>query len=316
MSGQPLTTPEKSGRRITLILLSALVMAGLIVLSALSLTGVFRLGRPEASSVATASRIDASKKPVEPTARFDPGDLRIYCTARVRAFEDTIVEARWLKGKQLVRSFARPFSRLTGISAGRLFPSTADVAFFIERPQGGWTPGTYVVQVRLDGRTAGSADFAVTGGQGEEEGPQQNTYREPDGSFTVSYPADWSVADPASLGDALAGFISPGSGDFPARFVVLLTEYESAEPEYLNGMLALPAGEQGFAAYSLGEARGARRTYNWVFATEGGPVELKSTQVVMPGGKGVYALNCHSLASEFDDNAPAFNAIINSFRVQ
>ena len=306
------------GHRTAVITACAVALVALIALFAVSLTGVVRVGRPAASSVATARSINASRRPVEKVTRFASSDSRIYCTARVRAFEDTVVEARWRLGRRLVKSFARPFSALTGVSAGRLFTTAADVAFYIETPPGGWGAGNYTVEVRLDGKASGSAAFSVSGGESAEQVPGVSTYTDSGGAFSVSYPAGWIEADPDSLGDALAGFVSPVKGEYPARFAVLLTDYASAEPDYLNGLLAKEAQPQQetFTAYSLGETRGARRTYGWAMESGDSTLQLKSIQVVMPGVEGVYALNCHSLASEFDENLAAFNAIINSFRVQ
>lgn len=315
---QPGREPGLKGRRTAAVSISALCLVVLIALLAVSLTGVVRVGRPAASSVATARRLSGSNRPAEPVTDFAESDTRIYCTAGVRAFDDTVLEARWRRGRQLVKSFARTFSALTGVSAGRLFTARANVAFYIERPAGGWVAGDYTVEVRLDGRTAGSARFSIAGGEGEDLAPGVSTYRDSGGAFTVSYPAGWSEADPATLGDALAGFVAPGAGEYPARFAVLLTDYTSAEPDYLNGILAqsTPPQQETFTAYSLGDARGARRTYSWSFESGETTLPLRSIQVVLPGKYGVYALNCHSLASGFDANLPAFNSIINSFRVE
>jgi hypothetical protein len=187
------------------------------------------------------------------------------------------------------------------------------VAFYLQRPTGGWQPGSYTVGLSIDGKAAGSASFSISSDGSSRQG---TTYKDPSGLFSVDVPRGWTQMDQQSTGGALAGFMGPAAGSYAPRFVVVSTPMTSATPESLNATLAsggVPEQER-FTAITLGTLVGARRTYEWDLDESGNKTRLKSIQVVVDMGNGkVLEINCHSQALEFDENLPTFNSVINSF---
>jgi hypothetical protein len=304
-------------RKIWAIVITALVVAALIALGVVFLTGVVRFGNVKISSVAMASRVDAkTSKPVGKATRFTAGQQHIYCCAYARAFEDTVIESRWYHGAELVGRSRGRFKELVGASTGRFITAGGNVAFYLDRQAGGWAPGAYRVELFIAGKPAPGARFTVVkGGSAESQGTPE--YTDPAGRFSARYPDGWEQADTKTLDGALVGFIAPNGGDYPPRFAVVLTDFESANVDYLNGVLkaAGKPDSEMFTPYSFGDKQGARRTYAWEYKSGDKTLQLKSIQVVVQGSKHVYGLNCHCQASRFDANLSAFDSIVNSFRV-
>lgn len=290
----------------------ALAVAAALVLFA----GVLRFGTPALSGLTTASGIDDDHRPVDRTGEFAGDERRIYCCARATAFADTVLEVRWYLGGAQVGGYSARFGELARSHDVRFLARRGNVAFFMEKPREGWLGGRYRAVLFVDGERVGEVAFTVEQSEGDSG---LRVYREPSGAFSVGVPHGWSPADGSTLDGASAGFLAQGDG-YPPRFVVGPTEYESAEPSYLNG--TVPAGgeeeETGarFQAYSLGDTAAARREFSWEYMDGDEAVELRTVQVVAQGTDGnVYSLNCHSEASDFELNLPVFNAIVNSFRL-
>jgi hypothetical protein len=298
------------------LLIIAVILTAALFFAATS--GVLRIGSPRITSISTASRVDGSERPVNGVNRFPQGAARIFCCARVTGFRDTVVEARWYHGGSQVKSYSTRFGALSGGTAGGIFPAGANVAFYLDRPPEGWPAGAYTVTVTLNGKKGARASFTVAAASTGEASIAPGVYNDATGAFSVSYPADWTQADATSSEGVMVSFIAHDSGEYPPRFAVVSTDYSSAAPDYLNGLLADSGAskEEMFSAYSLGGTSGARRTYRWTYGEGQSAVELESIQVVMQGKEGVLALNCHSLAAGFDSALPTFNQIINSFRVR
>ena len=324
--GNPETTPGTyaarqigdAGRRPGAVALVA-VLAALAVLTvslAVVFAGAVRLGAPAVSGVTMSAGIDRRDKPSDATRRFSTDTERIYCCARVRAFDDTVLAARWSLGDRPIKTVMRTFSRLAGVTRTFVFPVTADVAFYLVKPAGGWTQGVYEVEVTAGGRRSSKASFTVVGGTKEVSGSTTNAYTDPAGEFTVTYPEGW-VESPDT--ESLVEFVAPLGGSYPPRFAVVGTDLTSASQDDLNGNLdsaAAGPGEQ-FTAYSLGGASGAKRVYRWTYqADDGSSLSLETMQVLVKGKDGVYGVNCHALASDFDQYLPTFDALVNSFRVK
>lgn len=312
-AGPPYGPPARD-KWVLPVVIIAVCTAAAVALAVIFFTGVVRFGTPRVSGLTMASKIDVRRRPVEKKARFSGSEQRIYCCARVRAFEDTVIEARWYLGSSQVGGYSARYGSLTQTSTGKFITAGGDVAFFLDRPPDGWLGGDYQVRVYLDAKRAVKAGFSI---KQREDGSGLSTYQDPAGVFSVGVPYGWAAADESTLDGALAGFLGQG-GDYPPRFVVVSTDYTSVDPAYLNGTLSQDGttapGEQ-FQAYSLGESPGARREFEWDYKSGEETFKLRSVQVVVQAKDGkVYGLNCHSKAEDFKSNLPVFNSIINSFR--
>jgi hypothetical protein len=312
----PANTPnaprDRSRKQETII---AAVVAFMLVLAAAAagavvLTGVVKFGKPRVLGLSMASEIDRNARPLEKTQVFDEDDPRVYCCARVRAFDDSIVESRWYLGGLQVGGYGVRFGSLDSSSGGRIVPAGGWVSFYLKRPRGGWSAGEYTVKVYIDGVGPTEEKFRI----GEADGKSESaTYRDPDGRFQVDVPAGWTAGEIDPESGELAGFLGEGE-DYPPRFVVLETDFDTVDPTALNALLPESTGK--FNGYSLGERPGARRDYQWDYLSDGETLKLHSIQVLAQASDGtVYGLNCHSLADEYEENLPVFNEIANSFRL-
>lgn len=306
----PRETSRKQKAVIAAVVAFALVLAAAAAGVAM-LTGVVKFGKPRVIELTMASRIDDSGRPLKETETFDDKDPRVYCCARVRAFDDSIIESRWFLGGLQVGGYGVRFGALDRSSGGRIVPAGGWVSFYLKKPRGGWSAGKYKVKVYIDGSGPTEAVFRI----GESDGKNESaTYRDPDGAFQVDVPAGWTAAEVDPESGELAGFLGTGD-EYPPRFVVLETDLDSADPATLNELLPESTGQ--YNGYSLGERPAARRDYEWDFLSEGKTLKLHSIQVLAQGSDGtVYGLNCHSLADEYEDNLPDFNEVINSFRLR
>lgn len=291
------------------VLLLALVTAVVVVF----LTGVLTLGQPMLSGITMAPKVDKTNRPLKSVSLFGADATSVYCCANVRAFNNTRLEARWFDEKGQVADFKSRFADLAGVSNAKFMPSSGRVAFQLQQPSGGWALGAYSVRLLLDGKPAGERTFRITDAT---PGTIQGTrYDAPGGAFSILVPDGWSAADKQSLGQAIAGFISP-QGPFPPRFAVTLTDFTSVETGYLNDILRQSGAKAGetFESYSIGDLLGARRSFDWDFTPNGQRYPLRTIQVVVQVDDKVYSIDCHSLAIDFPANEPTFNAVINSFR--
>lgn len=300
------------GRTVALVAVIAGLLVLLVVPVVLLFAGVIRFGRPGAGKLETAASVDQGLKPKKVRSSFGPDDERIYCSAAVRAYQDTVVGTQWRMGTTTVAAMSGRFGDLARRSTTRFLPANGRVAFYLQRPAGGWQPGSYTVGLSIDGKAAGTASFSISQGGSS---PQGVTYSDPSGHFKIDVPRGWTRMDEQSAGGALAGFMGQSQDSYAPRFVVVSTGMASATPETLNAALAsegVPEQER-FTAITLGTLVGARRTYEWDLDESGKKTRLKSIQVVVDMGNGkVLEINCHSLAPEFDENLPTFNSAINS----
>lgn len=304
-------------RKTWAIVIPALVVAALVALGVVFLAGVVRFGNVKVSNVTMASKVEVKTgKPIKKTSSFSYRQERVYCCAYARAFEDTVLESRWYQGGKLVGRSGGKFKDLIGASTGKFVTASGNVAFYLDRPAGGWALGAYRVELSIAGKQGPGASFTVAKG-GSEKSQGMQEYADPAGRFSIRYPDGWEQADTRTLDGALVGFIAPDGADYPPRFAIVMTDFESANIDYLNGVLKAegkPDSEM-FSPYSFGDKQGARRTYTWEYKSGDKTVQLKSIQAVAQGNKHVYGLNCHCQASQFDANLPVFDSIISSFRV-
>jgi hypothetical protein len=301
-------------RRTAAVVVVAAVVLTVAVLSLLLFSGVIRFGAPRLFSLTMASKIDGQKRAVARKVIFDGSEQRIYCCARLQAFEGTVLEARWYRQEGQVGGFSGNFGALTGTSTVRFLVLRGNVAFYLTRPPTGWVGGSYRVKMYIDGKQVREAGFSISS-RAQESGT--TTYRDPSGLFSMEIPDTWDKADPETLQGALVGFIGPGSGYQP-RVVVVPTDFTSVDTAYLNGAVA-QKGQQGagqFQPYSIGNSAGARRDFSWDHTYKNTPVKLHTVQVVFQGSDGkIYSVDCHSTSEGYQANLPVFNSIINSLKV-
>lgn len=303
------------GRRAAAIVVPLVLVAVVVAVSVVFLLGVVKFGKPSLSGSALASQIDSSRKPVDTTSRFSADDAAIYCCANVRAFGDTLFEARWYRTGLQVGYYKGRFGAMAGAPPVKFLPTGGRVAFKLERPKDGWAGGPYSVRIMMNGKRAAALDFMVS--EAAPEGLIGARYTDPSGAFSIIVPDGWRSAEAASIGGGLAGFIAPSAQSaYPPRFVVSSTDYASADVAYLNEQIkqASPKPTEVFAGYSLGETPAARRTFDWDFKIGDQQYGLRTIQVVVQKGGKVYSIDCHSLATDFAKNEKTFNAIIETFK--
>lgn len=304
--------PPSDRRAFTAAIAAALVLLVALV-TFLFFAGVIRFGTPVVSSLTMASKIDSHQRPVVKKSNFDGSEKRIYCCARVRAFEDTVLEARWYRGNAQVGGITGKFAALTHSSSGKLLTSRGDIAFYLDKPPSGWVSGSYQLRMYINGKRGPDVGFSMAA-RGQEGTSQ--AYSDPGGLFSVKVPDGWLDADSTTLEGALAGFTAT-TGEYPPRFVVIQTDYTSVDPAYLNGLVnqGVQQSSGQFQPYSFGNNPGARRDFEWDYKSGDKTLKLHTVQAVVQGSNGtVFSVNCHSLASEYDSDLPVFNSIINSFR--
>lgn len=306
--------PGGRGRRAAAIWVPALLLLVVTAAVVVFLTGVVTVGQPKVSGITLSPKVDRSKRPVSSSSLFSADTASIFCCANVRAFNNTSLEAKWFGEKGQVADFKGRFGAMAGVSGARFTPSSGRVAFELQQPPGGWALGSYSVRLLIDGKPAGERKFRITkAAAGTVAGTR---YSDPGGAFSILVPDGWKQADKQSLGSALAGFISP-LGPFPPKYAVSLTDFTSVETGYLNDILrqsGTTASSEMFAAYSIGDLLGARRIFEWDFNPNGQQYHLRTIQVVVQADDKVYSIDCQSLALDFTQNEPTFNAVINSFR--
>jgi hypothetical protein len=299
-----------SGRRLAAIIVPLVMIVVIATVSALFLTGVIRLGTPSMTAISMASRINRAARPLDARKRFTDEDPAAYCCATVRAYGNTPLEAKWFQSGTQVADFKSTFGAMAGSPAARFTTSRGNVAFALERPRSGWVTGPYTVKVFIAGKQAGSTDFLV--GSGQPAGLTGVRYTDPAGGFSILVPEGWLPAEASTLGGALAGFMAPAGQAYPPRYAVSLTDFTSVDVKYLNDIMTKAGARPGelFSAYSVGEIKGARRVFDWDYQG----AKLRSVQVVLQNGDGIYSIDCHSLATDFQASEPVFNAVVNSFR--
>jgi len=313
-AGYPLQ-PEAPGPghgKAAAIIVPVALVAVLTAAGVLFLLGVVRFGNPSLKDISMASGVSRANRPVSSTTRFSVDDDAIYCCATARAFAGTRLRARWFRQGDQIAEFNGTFRSMGGSQTAKFLPATGHVAFKLARPEEGWTSGSYSVTLAVDGRTAGSRTFTVVDAP---EGAAGTRYNAPGGAFSILVPAGWLPAEAASLGGALAGFISP-AGPYPPRYAVTLTDFTSVDIGYLNGILKQSGAkaDELFAPYSVGDLVGARRTFEWDYKAGQEQFRLKTIQVVLQSDAKIYGIDCHSLAIDYQSNEPIFNTVINSFR--
>jgi hypothetical protein len=302
------------GRRVSAVLVPLLLLCTLTALVVVFLTGMVTVGKPSMTAITLAPKIDETQRPTSAATEFSSDAPAVYCCATVRAFSTTKLEARWFDSSGQVARYRSTFGAMSGTAGAKFLPSRGRVAFKLERPKRGWSLGPYTVRLLLDNAQAGEADFTVS--KARVEGTSGTRYEDPSGGFSILVPEGWKAADKSSLEGALAGFMGQ-MGPYPPRFAVSLTDFTSVETGYLNQVMKQEGANSNelFQQYSIGDLAGARRTFDWELdAGNNQRYRLRSIQVVVQVDNRVYGIDCHSLAIDFSQNEPTFNAVINSFR--
>lgn len=299
---------------ITAVVLIIVLMSAIVVVL---ITGLIKIGHPKLISVVTSDTVDEKTgKPGEEIESFTGNEERIYCCAKARAFDDTVVRVEWRSGDRLIREQRTTFGEVIGSIPAKCLTSEGYLNFYLERPKGGWLSGTYEVTFQLGDIDSKDVTFTV-GEEGSESSLQTSTYEDPQGLFSIDIPVNWYAADPDSLGGGLAGFLSDESGDYPPRVEILATNLESVSTEYLNGTLAAQGVSESdfYNPYNIDEQPGAVREFTWTYAEGDKTYELHSIQYVVQGEQAVYGLNFHCLAADYEKNQQLFTEVAGSFRV-
>ncbi|MBN2168487.1 MAG: hypothetical protein JW738_04525 [Actinobacteria bacterium] len=302
-------------------LISILAVISIIIImtliAALLVMGVIKTGHPKIRSVVTTESInEQTGKPGKEVENFSGNESRIYCSAKVRAFDDTALRVEWKMGKRLIREQRTTFGEVIGSIPAKCLTTEGYVNFYLDRPGGGWQDGSYYVTFQLADIETRDVNFTI-GGTNTQGSVVMSTYEDPEGLFSVSVPASWYLADTDNLGGGLAGFISDESSDYPPRFEILATGFDNVSIEYLNTVLlsqGIPENEL-FESYTLGDRNGAMRDFKWTYTEGDTAYDLHSIQFVVQGEKAVYGMNFHSASNEYEDNLGVFSAIVSSLKI-
>ncbi len=101
---------------------------------------------------------EADNSPVKATDRFTPESPKIHVVARVKNSKaGTRARAVWIA----IDAIATPNYEINSTELVLDQEGTANLHFQIKRPDQGWPPGKYKLDLFLDGRLAGSAPFIV-----------------------------------------------------------------------------------------------------------------------------------------------------------
>lgn len=309
--------PRIQGKKIWGVLAVAAFTFVVIAFTILLVTGVIKIGRPQLKSIVMSSGInEQTAKPEKSSKTFSGNENRIYCCAEAAAFDDTVVRVEWRIGNRLIREQVARFSEAVGSIPAKCLTSTGNVAFYLNRPEGGWPKGAYHVNFQLGDTKPRKITFTI-GDKEYESSIDLSTYEDPGGLFSIGVPSSWLSADPQTLGGGIAGFISDENTEYPPRIEITATSFENVSTDYLNSILKSQntADSDLFSSFSMIDSDGARRDFKWTYAEGEKIFELHSIQVVVQGEQTVYGLNLHSTAADYDKNLPVFNAIINSLQV-
>ncbi|MBN1288138.1 MAG: hypothetical protein JXA49_00680 [Actinobacteria bacterium] len=304
-------------KKLVSILAVAAITVIVTLIAVLLIAGVIKIGHPRIkSAVMTNSTNAQTEKPGKEVEKFSGNESRIYCSARVRAFNDTPLRVKWQMGKRLMREQRATFGEVIGSISAKCLTVEGYVNFYLDRPEGGWQYGNYNVTFQLADIETRDINFTI-GGTNTQGSVEMSTYEDPEGLFSVSVPDSWYKADPDTLSGGLAGFISDKSIDYPPRFEILATAFENVSIEYLNTVLESQGTPENefFQSYTLGERNGAMRDFKWTYAEGDASHNLHSIQFVVQGDKAVYGLNFHSASSEYEDNLGIYSAIVSSLNI-
>ena len=301
--------------------LIVLVVVMLIIAGAgicIAWLGLIRFGTPSLSKAVVAAEIDEkTKEPKKSVEEFTDEDKKIYCTALVRGFTDTRLAARWFYGDTEVGELKGALGSLASGGTTNFIASSGYVAFYMERPEGGWSSGKYRVELYLDGEEAAKKTFSIEAREIELD-EDLSIFEDADGRFSVSYPSSWSRASESSLEeDVLVGFVGPDTDGFSPKFVVL-TSSQPMDINALNAELEAEGAPEGelFQETTVGGREALVRTFEWSYQTEEGePVDLKTIQALVEDDGVVYGIHCHATADSFSRYKSTFDTIIDSFEV-
>ena len=95
MNGIPPYGPDPvqktDDRKAIAIVIIAVCVAVIVALTVLFFTGVIRFGTPRAYALSTTASVDNRQRPTSKTSRFDGDTKRVYCCARLQAFDYTVM---------------------------------------------------------------------------------------------------------------------------------------------------------------------------------------------------------------------------------
>jgi hypothetical protein len=124
-------------------------------------------GAAEVLSITACKAVDEEdNSPVKITDRFTPESPKIHVVARVK---NTKVGAKARAVWVAIDAIATPNYEINSTELLLDREGTANLHFLIKRPDQGWPPGRYKMDLFLDGKLAGSAPFTV--GKGVPPGP-------------------------------------------------------------------------------------------------------------------------------------------------
>ena len=109
--------------------------------------------------ITLAAGEDALGQPVDPGTEFPPGDYRIYLFFTYEGMKDgTATTFAWYKEGEFIEYCSDTWA--WGLVEGREWGERGQFSYYC-RPPGGWQPGTYQVNVFVEDRVQGAAQFRV-----------------------------------------------------------------------------------------------------------------------------------------------------------
>jgi hypothetical protein len=113
----------------------------------------------ELGSITTCKGIAGPEmNPVGPTDKFSPDTPAIHAVAQIKGGKAGMkVTGAWIS----VDAISTPNYEIKAADVVLEKDGTGNVHFELSMPTKGWPPGNYKVEIRVDGKTVGSAPFSV-----------------------------------------------------------------------------------------------------------------------------------------------------------
>ncbi len=291
-----------------------IILAVLVVLAGTLVTYSF-LTPPILSRAQTAVSVDLEKKQIkEATDTFTEDVEKIYCVAEINTRGESNLTSIWYYAGEKVGEYSlkAPGAPLVKLPVRAIFllKRQANQKFFV---------GKWQVKILVDSREVGKVDFKVE--------PKMKTYQDFNYRFSVNYPEDWQ----ASTGSALISYTSPHrvdnySPNFNVSFQSLeedvknLEGYMSQVESYMAQVLAENNYQKVNRSHlKIGDLDAQSLTYTWVFYDSyNNPYYLKSRVVILIDNKDSrrsFSIYCHSSERGYQEVAPYFDKVIESFKL-
>jgi hypothetical protein len=112
--------------------------------------------------ITLAADRDDNDQPVDPGTEFPPGDHRVYLFFTYEGMKNGVTTTfAWYKDREFIDFCSDTW--LWGLVEGRDWGERGRTSYYCN-PPGGWKPGTYEIQVFIEDRLQGVAQFLITEG--------------------------------------------------------------------------------------------------------------------------------------------------------